>query len=73
MIIPLLKNQLIKKKKETHNIQRNNSRQQKHKRRRGWNLYAQMKAEKGLFYLRDVYTNLMVTTKHKSRAEILNS
>ena len=30
-------------------------------------------AEKGLFYLRDVYTNLTVTTKHKSRAEILNS
>ena len=30
-------------------------------------------AEKGLFYLRDVYTNLMIITKHKSRAEILNS
>ena len=31
-----------------------------------------LSAEKGLFYLWDIYTNLAVTTKHKSRAEILN-
>ena len=31
-----------------------------------------LSAEKGLFYLRDVYTNLMKTTEHKSRAEALN-
>lgn len=65
------------KKNSPHNIHRYHLRKQNIKEKEikeGQNLYRQIKIryyqqEKGLFFYETFYTNLMVITKHISRAE----